>query len=48
MGDKSPHTTHSAKKSGKALKAKRTERKEKARATAQMEQLMHPKREGRS
>ncbi len=44
MADKSPHMTHSAKKSGKALKAKRTERKEKARTTAQMEQLMHPRK----
>ena len=44
MADKSPHTTHSTKKSGKEIKAKRTERKEKARTTAQMEQLMHPRK----
>jgi hypothetical protein len=44
MTDKSPHTTHSAKKSGKALKAKRTARKEKQHAEDQMQQLMHPKR----
>jgi hypothetical protein len=47
MTDKSPHQTHSAKKSGKELKAKRTERKEKQRAAGEMQQLMHPKREGR-
>jgi hypothetical protein len=44
MADKSPHATHSAKKSGKVLKAKRTERKEKARESVQMQQLMHPKK----
>ena len=46
MADKSPHMTHSAKKSGKAIKAKRTERKEKAQTTAQMQQLMHPRKNG--
>jgi hypothetical protein len=46
MTDKSPHDVHSAKKSGKALKAKRTERKEKEQATAQMQRLMHPKKQG--
>jgi hypothetical protein len=44
MADKSPHMTHSAKKSGKAIKAKRTERKEKAQTTAQLDQLLHPKK----
>ncbi len=46
MTDKSPHGTHSAKKSGKALKAKRTERKEKQDAAAQMQRLMHPRKQG--
>jgi hypothetical protein len=46
MTDKSPHDNHSAKKSGKALKAKRTERREKQNATAQMQQLMHPRKHG--
>ena len=47
MTDKSPHQAHSAKKSGKEIKAKRTERKEKQRAAGEMQQLMHPKQEGR-
>jgi hypothetical protein len=46
MADKSPHQTHSPRKSGKALKAKRSERKEKQQTTAQMERLMHPKKPG--
>ncbi len=46
MTDKSPHGTHSAKTSGKALKAKRTERKEKQNAAAQMQRLMHPRKQG--
>jgi hypothetical protein len=46
MADKSPHVTHSAKKSGKDLKAKRQERKEKAQTTAAMERLMHPRKTG--
>jgi len=46
MADKSPHVTHSAKKSGKDLKAKRHERKEKAQNTAQMDRLMHPPKTG--
>jgi hypothetical protein len=46
MTDKSPHDAHSAKKSGKALKAKRTERKEKQDAAAQMQRLMHPRKQG--
>jgi hypothetical protein len=46
MTDKSPHETHSAKKSGKELKAKRTERKQKQRAAGEMQQLMHPRKEG--
>ena len=45
MADKSPHATHSAKKSGKALKAKRTERKAKEQTAAQMERLMHPRKQ---
>ncbi|MCU1668430.1 MAG: hypothetical protein JWP40_1357 [Blastococcus sp.] len=45
MADKSPHVTHSAKKSGKALKVKRAERKEKADTTAQMDRLMHPRKQ---
>ena len=44
MTDKSPHDAHSPKKSGKAVKAKRGERKEKQRAATEMEQLMHPRR----
>ena len=47
MTDKSPHDAHSAKKSGKALKAKRSERREKEQAAAQMQQLMHPRKQGR-
>jgi hypothetical protein len=46
MGDKSPHATHSAKKSGKALKAKRTARRAKQDAGVQMQQLMHPRKNG--
>lgn len=46
MADKSPHVTHSAKKAGKDLKAKRHERKEKAQSVAAMERLMHPKKTG--
>jgi hypothetical protein len=46
MADKSSHVTHSAKKSGKDLKAKRQERKEKAQSTAAMERLMHPRKTG--
>jgi len=44
MSDKSPHDNHSTKQSGKAVKAKRSERKEKQRATTEMERLMHPRR----
>jgi hypothetical protein len=46
MADKSPHDVHSAKKSGKALKAKRNERKEKQETSAQIERLMHPRKQG--
>ncbi|MBB3086486.1 hypothetical protein [Geodermatophilus sabuli] len=45
MTDKSPHDAHSAKKSGKALKAKRSERREKGQAAAQMQRLMHPRKQ---
>jgi hypothetical protein len=45
MADKSPHDVHSAKKSGKALKAKRNERKEKQETSAQIERLMHPRKQ---
>jgi hypothetical protein len=44
MADKSPHDNHSTKTSGKAVKAKRSERKEKQRAASDMERLMHPRR----
>ncbi|HYX97317.1 MAG TPA: hypothetical protein VE823_19855 [Geodermatophilus sp.] len=44
MADKSPHDDHSAKKSGKAVKVKRDERKEKQRAATEMDRLMHPRR----
>jgi len=44
MADKSPHDKHATKKSGKAVKAKRDERKEKQRAATEMERLMHPRR----
>jgi hypothetical protein len=47
MKDKSPHNAHSAKKSGKSIKEKRAERDAKAHTTAQLEQLMHPKKAGR-
>jgi len=46
MADKSPHDNHHTKKSGKSIKAKRTERKEKQQTTAQMERLMHPRKTG--
>lgn len=46
MGDKSPHDAHSAKKSHKSLKDKRTAREAKAHTTAQLEALMHPKKRG--
>ncbi len=44
MADKSPHDNHSAKRSGKAVKAKRSERKEEQRAATEMGRLMHPRR----
>ena len=44
MADKSPHDDHATKKSGKAVKAKRSERKVKQRAATEMERLMHPRR----
>ena len=44
MADKSPHEVHSPKKSGKALKAKRNERKEKQETATQMDRLMHPRK----
>ncbi len=44
MADRSPHEKHSTKKSGKAVKAKRSERKEEQRAATEMERLMHPRR----
>jgi hypothetical protein len=46
MSDKSPHATHSAKKSGKTLKAKRVERREKQQSEAQLQRLMHPRKTG--
>ena len=46
MADKSPHAQHSAKKSGKAIKVKRAEHKEKAQAATQMDRLMHPRKQG--
>jgi hypothetical protein len=44
MADKSPHDNHSAKKSGKAVKVKRSERKDAQRAASEMDRLMHPRR----
>ena len=44
MPDKSPHDHHSAKTSGKAVKAKRSERKDAQRAATEMDRLMHPRR----
>jgi hypothetical protein len=44
MSDKSPHDNHSPKKSGKAVKAKRSERKDEQRAATEMDRLMHPRR----
>ena len=44
MADKSPHDDHSTKKSGKAVKAKRSERKEEQRAATEMDRLMHPRK----
>ncbi|MGY1633708.1 hypothetical protein ACI784_18555 [Geodermatophilus sp. SYSU D01186] len=44
MADKSPHDNHAAKKSGKAVKAKRRERRNEQRAATEMERLMHPRR----
>jgi hypothetical protein len=44
MADKSPHDEHATKKSGKAVKAKRSERKEQQRAATEMERLMHPRK----
>ena len=43
MADKSPHDDHTTKKSGKAVKAKRSERKDKQRAATELERLMHPR-----
>jgi hypothetical protein len=45
MPDKSPHDHHSPKKSGKAVKAKRSERKDEQRAATEMDRLMHPRRD---
>ncbi|GAB3197688.1 hypothetical protein GCM10027261_23570 [Geodermatophilus arenarius] len=44
MADKSPHDDHATKRSGKAVKAKRDERKEKQRAAREMERLMRPRK----
>jgi hypothetical protein len=44
MPDKSPHDNHSPKKSGKAVKAKRSERKVEQRAATEMDRLMHPRK----
>jgi hypothetical protein len=44
MADKSPHDTHATKTSGKAVKAKRSDRKAEQRATTEMERLMHPRK----
>ena len=44
MPDKSPHDNHSPKKSGKAVKAKRSERKEEQRAATEMDRQMHSRR----
>lgn len=44
MADKSPHDIHSAKKSGKSIKVKRSERKEKQETTAAVERLLHPRK----
>ena len=46
MADKSPHQTHSSKKSGKSVKEKRAERKEKQQVATQMDRLMHPRKTG--
>jgi hypothetical protein len=46
MADKSPHQVHSAKKTGKSVKDKRAERKEKQQVTAQMDRLLHPRKTG--
>ena len=48
MADKSPHQVHSAKKSGKSVKDKRVERKEKQQTTAAVERLMHPPKPSRA
>src|SRR4051794_16037227 len=48
MSDKSPHDVHSAKKSGKSIKAKRAEHKEKQQTTAAVERLLHPRKAPRS
>ena len=44
MPDKSPHDNHARKKSGKAVKAKRSERKDEQRAATEMDRLMPPRR----
>jgi hypothetical protein len=44
MADKSPHDSHHAKKSPKALKTKRQERKTKAETASAVNRLMHPKK----
>ena len=48
MADKSPHDAHHPKKSGKALKVKREQRKQKQQSTAQLEQLLHPRKQPRA
>jgi hypothetical protein len=48
MANKSPHDAHSAKKSGKSIKAKRAEHKEKQQTTTAVEQLLHPRKASRS
>jgi hypothetical protein len=48
MADKSPHDAHSSKKTGKSIKTKRLERKEKQQTTDAVERLLHPRKASRS
>jgi hypothetical protein len=48
MGDKSPHDQHHARKSGKSIKEKRAERREKEHGTpSQMQRLTTSERDHR-
>jgi hypothetical protein len=44
MGDKSPRQSMTKKATGKSIKEKRHEKKDKAERASQMDKLVHPKK----